>query len=335
MMHAMRWRSRGSLRGVAIWLALWSLLLTPLPGRTQASPPYRIAVLTPGLGFNVALEGLREGLAALGFVEGKNLRLSVEDTHGAVEQLAARATKIVATRPDLLLTIGTVPTTAARQATSTLPIVFAFVADPLRAGLVASHASSQNNLTGIANHAGTFSGLRLEILQEILPAIKRVLVPVAWRENVAEISWRDLAILAPKLGLELVRRDVSSKEDLEQMLQETPADAVEAIFHLPSSLVGTHMDLLIAKGLQDKLPVIASESSMVERGALMSYGADLRLLGKQAARLVSKILHGARPADIPIQTPASLVLAINLHTARVLGITIPASVLERADRVVE
>jgi len=318
----------------ALLLALCALLVDGVPARAQSSG-YRVAILTPGLGFNTALDGFREGLAQLGYTEGKNITFIIEDVQGDIEGLANRATKLVAAKPDLLFTLATAPTAAARKATATLPILFAFVADPLRSGLVASHASSQNNLTGIANHAGTLSGKRLEILKEIMPGVTRVLALVAPRENVSVTSFEDLVALAPKLGIELVRRDVTTREDIVQILNTLPTGSVDAIFHVPSSLVGAHIDLLSQKAREDGLPLVSHEGSAVERGALLAYGADFRLLGKQAAKLAVKIMQGAKPSEMPIQTPENLLLAINLTTARAIGLTIPRQVLDIADRLVE
>src|SRR6266851_8831643 len=183
---------------------------------------YQVAVLTPGLAFSPALEGLREGFAQLGYHEGKDIAFMVEDVQGEVASLAGRAASIVEAKPDVIFTVGTAAAIAAKQATTTLPIVFTFVADPLRSGLIASYASSKNNVTGVSTYAGQLSGKRLEILQEIVPGIKRVLVPVAPRESASEVSFQSLAEAAPKLGIELLRRDVTSKAELEQMLNALP-----------------------------------------------------------------------------------------------------------------
>ncbi len=297
--------------------------------------PYRIAVLTPGRGFNLALEGFREGLAQLGYHEGKDIALIVEDVQGEVASLAGRAASLVEAKPDVIFTVGTAAAIAAKQATTMLPIVFTFVADPLRSGLIASYASSQNNVTGVSTYAGQLSGKRLEILQEIVPGIKRVLVPVAPRESASEVSFQFLAEAASKLGIELLRQDVTSKEEIEQRLNALPRGAVQAIYYVPSNLVGTHLEILIHKAKEDMLPLAAAEHSMVERGALFSYGAELRQLGRQAAKLVVKVMKGAKPSEMPIQTPEQLLLTINLTTAKAIGLNIPRSILERAERVVE
>jgi putative ABC transport system substrate-binding protein len=315
-------------------VAVWVLLGGGVLAEVQA-PSYRVAVLNAGLPLQPVLEGLREGLTQLGYPEGKNLTFVVEDVQGDITSLASRAAQVVEAKPDVIVTLGTASTTAAKQATTTLPIVFAYIADPLRSGMVASYASSQNNLTGISNYAGPLSGKRLEVLQEVAPGIKRVLVLVAPQESVAEVSFQFLAETAPKLGIELLRYDVRSKEEIEQILHALPKGAVDAIYHVPSSLVGARIDLLIQKAKEDRMPLVVHETTLVERGALVSYGADLRLLGLQAAKLVAKIMQGAKPSEMPIQTPEQLPLALNLATAKAIGLDIPRSILERAERVVE
>jgi putative tryptophan/tyrosine transport system substrate-binding protein len=268
-------------RQLGLWVMLLgaSVILIGLPGIGAQGRQFRVAVLTPGGAFSPALEGFREGVAQFGYQEGKNLTIMVEDAQGEVASLADRAAHLVEAKPDVMFTITTAPTIAAKQATTTIPIVFASVADPLRSGLIASYASSENNLTGISNYAGPLSGKRLEILQEIAPGIKRVLVLVAPQESVAEVSFQFLAEAAPKLGIELLRHDVSSKEDITQRLTVVPRGAVDAIYFVPSSLVGTHIDLLIHKAKEDRIPLTVTEYPMVEQGALVSYGADLRLVG--------------------------------------------------------
>jgi putative ABC transport system substrate-binding protein len=318
----------------AVLLAVWSLLSGGALA-TAYSPHYRVAILLPRLAFNPTLEGLREGLTQLGYQEGKNLTFIVEDAQGEVASLANRAARLVEAKPDVIFAITTAPALAAKQATATLPIVFTLVADPLQSGLIASYASSQNNITGITSYAGPLSGKRLEVLQEIAPGIKRVLVLVASQEQVAEVGFQFLAAAAPKLGIELLRYDVRSKEEIAQTLQAVPQGAVDAIYHIPSSLVGTHIALLIDKAKENRLPLCVADRPMVEQGALVSYGADMRLLGMQGAKLVAKILKGAKPSEIPVQMPEQLPLAINLTTAKDIGLDIPQSILERTERIVE
>ena len=320
-------------RPLLFWLCVSVLVGASLVG-AQASR-YTVAVLTPGLTFDPVLQGLREGLARADYDEGKDIVFVIEDTKGWGPDLTDRAARLAAAKPDVLFTVATTHTAAAKQVTTTVPIVFAWVGDPLSSGLIASVASSKNNLTGISSYSGPLSGKRLEILKEIAPGIERVLAVVATKDPIAESSFQVLNEAAKKLGVQVLRRDVRAGAAIAQVMKETPAGSVDAIYHVPSSLVGTHIDLLIAKAKEDRIPLMVHEDSMVENGALISYGADFRLVGAQAAKLVVKILKGAKPAELPFQTPEKLTLAINLATARAIGLSIPPQVLERADRLIE
>jgi putative ABC transport system substrate-binding protein len=297
--------------------------------------PYRVAVFTNGLSARPVLEGLQEGLAQLGYMAGKNIIFMVEDTHGVVPDMVQRAARLVAANPDVLVTVGTIHTTVARQATDRIPIVFTYVGDPLRSGLIASYTSSQNNLTGISVYSGPLSGKRLEILQEIAPHIKRILALVATKESIAESAFAGLNETAKRLDLQVLRRDVTTREEIEHALQDTPTGAVDAIYHVPSALITGYIDLLIQKAKLEKIPLMVHDDSLVEQGALASYGANFRLMGVQTAKLVAKLLKGAQPSEMPIQTPDKMLLTINLTTAKAIGLGLPLSILERADRLVE
>ena len=318
----------------AVLLAVLALYIGVALGEAQPRQ-YRVAVLTPGLAYSLVLKGFQDELAQLGYVEGKNVTLLVEDTQGVPPNLVQHAARLVAAKPDVLVTVTTPHTKAAKETTANVPIVFTWVGDPIRSGLITSYASSQNNLTGISVYSGPLSGKRLEILQEVAPDIKRILAIVATKDSIAESAFQLLNETAQKLEIQVLRRDVTTREEIEQVLRETPAGVADAIYHVPSSLVGAHIELLIQKAKQEKLPLIVHEDSMVNKGALVSYGADFRLQGMQAARLVAKILKGAHPAEMPIQTPDKLILAVNLTTAQAIGRGLPLSVLERADRIVE
>jgi ABC-type uncharacterized transport system substrate-binding protein len=319
---------------MAMALALW-VVFSGAASVTPQANHYRVGVLLSRSTFKPALEGLREGLATQGYIEEKNITFTVEDADGDVESLDKRAATLVQAKPDVLFTITMAPTIAAKQATSTTPIVFTMVSDPVGAGVIASFATSENNLTGITSYAGPLSGKRLEILQAVAPKIKRVLVLVSPQEGVATRSFQFLAEAAPKLGIELLRRDVTSREEIVQTLKDLPRGAMDAIYFVPSELVGNHLRHLIDKAVEDKIPLTVNEQAMVEQGALMSYGANQRLLGIQAAKLVAKIFKGAKPSELPVQMPDKLPLAINLTTARAIGLDIPRHMLERTDRFVE
>ncbi len=318
----------------SLFIAVAAILGTVSLAGAQASG-YRVGVLTPGLTFGPVLIGLQEGLARLGYEEGKQITFIVEDTKGSVSDLVNRAMRLVESKPNILFTVSTAHTTAAKKATATVPIVFAWVGDPLRSGFIASYASSKNNLTGVTSYAGPLSGKRLEVLKEIAPKIKTVLAVVATKDSVAENSFESLDETAKKIGVRVQRRDVATKEDIEKVIRETPTGSVDAIYHIPSALVGVYIDLLIEKAKDDRIPLVVHEESMVEKGALFTYGADFRLVGVQAARLVAKVLKGEKPSEVPSETPEKLLLVLNLSTAKAIRLKLAREILERVDRIVE
>ena len=316
------------------WVAICAMLFAGSPVGAQTSG-YRIGVLTPGGDFAPVLEGLRQGLAQLGYVEGRQVSFIVEDTKMEALEPVKAAMRLIATKPDLLVTVATSHTAAAKQVTENVPIVFAVLTDPVQSGFVASYASSKNNLTGVSNAAAPLSGKRLEILKEIVPGIKRGLAIVAVKETIAQKSFQFLAESASKLGIQLVRRDVTTKEELEKILLDTPKGSVDAIIHVPAILLRNHINLLVEKAKKDRLPFGVHTEELVKKGALVSYGEDNRLTGIQAARLVVKVLKGVPPSDIPIETPEQPILVVNRTTAKTIGLRIPREFLEHADRIVD
>lgn len=330
----MRRRRSRTLQWAAVCWLPWLILVCVTLVEAQGSR-HTIAVLTPGQPFDPVLQGLREGLARAGYEEGKQLTFVIEDTQGMVPDLADRTARLVAAKPDVLVTVATAHTAAAKQATTAVPIVFSMIADPVGSGFVTSYASSKSNVTGVSSYAGPLTAKRLEILKEIAPRIERVLALVAIKEPIAQASFLALDETARKLGVQIVRRDVTTREEIEQVLQGTPTGSVDAICFVLGVLTASRIDLLIAKAMEDKVPLSVTDHSMVERGALVSYGPGFKEIGMQASKLVVKILQGTKPAELPIQTPERLLLTINLHTARAIGLTIPRQVLERADRLVE
>jgi len=330
--------NQGKISKSAFGTFLFSLVLTlGLTGSSwaQSTNVRRIGVLTPGGDFGAVLEGLRHGLAQLGYVEGKQITFIVEDTKmGAVDPVQA-AMRLVAAKPDLLVPVGTSHTAAAKEVAGSLPIVFTVLADPVQAGFVAGFASSKNNLTGVSNSMSSLSGKRIEILKELLPGMKRALAIVTVSELVAQKSFPFLAEAAQKFGIQLIRRDVSSKEELEKVLLGTPKGSVDAIIHVPAILLRNHVVLLVEKANKDKLPFAVHTEELVKKGALVSYGEDNRLIGIQAARLVVKVLNGTKPSEIPIETPERPVLVVNRATAKTIGLKIPREFLEHVDRIVD
>jgi putative ABC transport system substrate-binding protein len=295
----------------------------------------RVGVLTPGRTFNPVFAGLKLGLDRLGYREDKNVTFIVEDSNGGLADLDRRANKILDAKPDVIFTVTTPHALAVKKATQTVPVVFAWVGDPIRSGLIANYSSSQSNLTGVTSYAGPLSGKRLEILQEIAPGTKRVLALVSPTEIVARQSFQIVDATAKKLGIQIVRRDVSNRQEIEKALDGASRGSIDAIYHVPSTLVGVYIDRVLKKAREDKVPLVTHETLMVEQGALCAYGADFRLIGAQAARLLTKTVTGEKPSDVPTEIPDRLLLVLNATTARVIGLKIPRAVLNKVDRVVE
>jgi putative tryptophan/tyrosine transport system substrate-binding protein len=294
-----------------------------------------IGVFTAGLSLGPVLEGMEEGLAGLGYVEGKNITFTVEDTQGNSSDLAPRLAKLLSVKPDVLFTVSTSHAQVAKRATSTVPIVFAWVGDPIQAGLIDSYPYSKRNLTGVAAIGDFLSGKRLEVLLEIAPKTKRLLVLVATKESVSVSSFRSLEVAAQKFGVQLVRRNVTDKEEISKALDETPQGSIDAIFHIPSTLVRANVALEVKKAIKDRIPLSVHEEALMDQGALFSFGPNTRLIGLQAANLVSNILMGGRPNEIMVETPDKLFLAINQTTAKQIGLKISSAILGRADRLTQ
>ncbi len=310
------------------------VLHVPLSAGADSIRPI-VAVLTPGATYEPLLDGLREGLARRGYLNGQNFRLVVEDTRGDIEGLRFRAMKVVDTKPDVLVTLTTAVTAVAKQANQQIPIVFTLVANPVHYDLVHDFASSRNNMTGVSTYAASLAGKRLEVLTEIVSKVKAVLAIVSSKEKMAQDTAEFLDNAAKKMGIQIVRRDVATVGEFENVLRDKSAMMVDAVFYVPSNLLSRQIRSLIMKLNRVKIPFAVNDESMVKMGALTSYGGDYRLFGLQAAKLVAKILKGAKPSDLPIEAPDRFLLTINLKTAKAIGLDISRKVLERADRLLE
>ena len=317
-----------------VFVVLAALLLQSAPVVAEP-PPYRIGVLTPGLTFDPVFDGFRDALARFGYHDGKQVQFIVEDAQGDVASLPQRAVRLVAHHPQLVFTVATAGAAAAKRATATIPIVFTWAGDPVGSGFVSGYSSSGNNLTGVSNESASLSGKRLEVLAEADSRITRVLAIVPAQEDIALRCFQALNEAAKRRGLHVLRKDVTSKEDIERVLRETPRGTFDAMALIPSSLGVAHVKPLIQRAKADRVPLAVHEDSMVEQGALLSFGSDFPTTGAQAAKLAVKIFQGAKPSELPIQTPEKLRLAINVTTAKIIGLKLPRSLTERADQLVD
>jgi putative ABC transport system substrate-binding protein len=329
-------RSKTIKRALSSLLLPMALTLILVCSSWAQSPAMRrIGVLTPGGDFAPVLEGLRQGLAQLGYVEGKQVTFIIEDTKMETLDPVKSAMKLLEAKPGLLVTVATSHTAAAKQVAGNLPIVFTMLTDPVQGGFVASYASSKNNLTGVSNNVAPLSGKRLEVLNQMVPGIKRGLAVVSVKEAIAQKSFQFLAESAKKFDVQLIRRDVTTRDELEKVLLDTPKRSVDAIILVPAILMRNHISLLVDKALKDRLPLGVHTEELVKKGGLVSYGEDSQLIGAQTARILVKVLKGIQPSDIPIETPERPVLAVNRTTAKAIGLKIPREFLERVDRIIE
>jgi putative ABC transport system substrate-binding protein len=306
--------------------------------RTAVAQPGRlvkIGALTESWGPTPSIVGLRDGLTELGYREDKDFSIGVRFTEGKAAELPAAARDLVRHRVDVIVTTESGPAAkAAQAATSTIPIVLIGSGDPIGLRLVRSLARPGGNVTGVADLNTELVPKRMEIFRELVPGLKRLLLPYDATNPEALPYLAAHREAAPQLGLVLVERPVRSEDEARALitgLRKADADGVFAPRFLSSNIPGFILDIA-PRGV---LPTMFTSAFFVERGGLASYGADLYELGKQSARLVDKILKGAKPADVPVEQATKFELVINLKTAKALGLAIPPSVLLRANRVIE
>ena len=313
--------------------------LAPLTVTAQpAKKVFRIGHLSgsgeaPSKAFVVAFS---DGMRSLGYVEGRNFTLVERYAEGTVDRLPALARELVGRSPDALLVSTTPGNLAAKAATSTIPIMMVLVADPVGAGIVSNLARPGSNITGITNIVAELAGKRLEILKEIVPAASRVAVLINPDSQNALPQMQSAESAARRLGIELRPvLEVRSAGDLEKAFEGARRARAAAAIRMIDPLVFILRKQTAALEVKHRLPIIYPSREDVEAGGLVAYGADIPGQYRQAAAYVDKILRGARPADLPIEQPTKFELVINMKTAKALGITIPQSVLFRADKVIE
>jgi putative tryptophan/tyrosine transport system substrate-binding protein len=324
-------------RLVLLVLGIMLTIAGPLPRATDAQPPrlIKIGALTDSWGPTPAIVGLRDGLLELGYRENQDFVIGVRFTEGNVAQLPEAARALVRHGVDLIVAgAGDFAAKAAQMATTRIPIVFMGGSDPVEAGLVKSFARPGGNITGIADLELELVPKRMEIFHELIPALKRVLFVYDATNAVAVSRLKVYRDAAHRLGLTLVERPVRTEDEARSVIsaiRKSEADGIVSPRSLSLNIPGLILDIAPKRAL----PTMFDDPFFVERTGLASYSPDNYVLGRQAARLVDKILKGARPGDVPVEQPTKFELAINLKAAKTLGITIPQSILLRADRVIE
>jgi putative tryptophan/tyrosine transport system substrate-binding protein len=324
-----------------ILLALCSLVLAPCTAveAQQAEKIFRIAYLDPGnaSGSAVLVDAFRQELRKLGWIVGKNIAIEYRFAEQKNERLSELAADLVRLKVDLIVTAGTPPALAAKSATTTIPIVMATTGDPVGAGLVASLARPGGNVTGFSGLGVELNTKRLDVLKDAVPKLAGVglLRPLQTTAISDELQIKELrlAAVALKLKLEEIETKLDSKA-LEIAFQSAKEKQVGAIMTISRQFFAERKQF-VELAAKYRLPSIYQQKEYVDEGGLMSYGADFDDLFRRAAVYVDKILKGAKPADLPVQQATKFEFIINLKAAKQIGLTIPVSVLERANKVIK
>ena len=273
-------------------------------------------------------------LRELGWTEDRNVAIEYRWAEGRTERLAEFAAEFVRIKVDVIVTSATPPVIAAKQATSVIPIVFAAVGDPVGTGIVNSLARPGGNATGLSIQATDLAGKRLELLHEVVPGLRRLAIMANPGAPPAVLEMAEAQTTARALGLEVVASEIRRPEDIAAAFEAFKGRA-EALYVCNDPLVTTNRTRINTLALGMRLPTMYNVREFVEAGGLMSYGPNFLDLFRRAADFADKILRGAKPSDIPVEQPTKFDLVINLKTAKALGLTVPPTLLARADEVIE
>jgi putative ABC transport system substrate-binding protein len=311
-------------------------LAAPLAaGAQQAAKVPRIGYLWAG---NLALrEAFLQGLRDLGYVEGRNVAVEYRDHEGKYDRLAALAADLVALKVDVIVVTSTPAALATKQATRTIPIVFTWAADPVGSGLVTSLARPGGNVTGLSQLAPEIVGKRLELLKLAVPGVSRI--AVLWHPgDYGERTEKDLLnradVAARALGVRLQVVEARGPEDFDRVFSDMTRARVDAVT-VSTGIFFIERRRVVDLAAKNRLPAMYLAREFVDAGGLMSYAPNTADLHRRAATLVDKILKGAKPADLPVEQPTKFELVVNLKTAKALGLTIPPSLLLRADEIIQ
>ena len=298
---------------------------------------YKIGLLQMSTPVNPNIDGFKAGMAELGYIEGKNVQYTFLNAEGDTKKIVQYAQDLVQMKPDLIFTNTSPATKAVKEATqnTNIPVVFSMVADPVGAGFVESMKSSGNNLTGTSCAYIEIAAKRLEILKEIDPRIKKVAVLYRPEDKSGGPATLKIQEAAPIIGVEVIAVAVKSVDEIKNYLNSLKMGDVDAIMDPADSMVNSAADILITASLRLKISLMMLTGNDPEMGVLAGYGVDYFGLGKQNAPLADKVLKGIPPSQIPIEMPRKFMFIVNLDTAKKIGLTIPASILAKADKVIE
>jgi len=302
----------------------------------QASKVARVGVLAGGGDlFRAGFESFRQRLRELGYVEDQNIALFVRTAEGRAERYPDLAAELVQLRVDVILAQGNPALAALKQATPTIPIVMAQVGDPVGSGFVASLARPGGNITGLSNMAEGVSGKWVELLKEMSPKTTRLAVLWDPRLGAHTAMWKGIQVAGQALNVTPLAWEVRGPDDIERAFLAMSTERIGALVILPWPVAGQNRRLIVDRAATHRLPAIYAFREFAEAGCLMTYGPNNADLYRRAANYVDRILKGAKPAELPVEQPTTFELIINLRTAKALGLTVPPSLLLRADQVIE
>jgi putative ABC transport system substrate-binding protein len=313
--------------------------LTLCGARVEAQQPTKV----PRIGFLATVtlanipartEAFRQGLRELKYVEGKNIFIEWRSAEGKNDHLPTLAAELVNLKVDVIVTGGPSNTRAAKEATSTIPIVMAQDGDPIGNGFVASLGRPGGNITGLSTLAPELSGKQLELLKETVPRLARVAVIGSSAQPGNAQMLREVELVAKAFAMKIQNLDVVTPKDLETAFRAASKGRAEGVLLLQNALIVNARAQIANLAVKDRLPAMYSASDFVEDGGLMSYGVSVTDLYRRAAIYVDKILRGAKPAELPVEQPKKFDFIVNLKAARQIGLTIPPNVLARADKVI-
>ena len=323
--------------GFILVVVLSLLSALPLVANAQlADRVPRVGYLSAATAGNDTVETFRQGLRELGYVEGRNVLLEYRWGDGRFDRLPVLAAELVRLGVDVIVAANTPAALAAKSATSTIPIILVTSGDPVGSGLVASLARPGGNVTGLSlTPSPSISGKQLAVLKEAFPTITQVAVLANPANRPTADLLTEIELAARSLGMRLRVVPVREPKDFAGAFETMTNERLPALLVVADPLVNNSRDQIVAFAAAHRLPAVYPYRTFVDAGALMSYGADLAELSRRAATYVDRILKGAKPAELPIEQPAKFELVVNLKTAKALGMTIPPTLLLRADRVVQ
>ena len=318
---------------VAPFAMLFALCLSAEAQQPKKVPRIGFLVASSRSFFSVRAEGFRQGLRNLGYIEGKNIVIEYRYAEGNQGRLPDLAAELVSLKVDVIVASGA-GGLAAKNATQTIPIVFAAVQDPVASGLVDSLAMPGGNVTGLSMLAPELSGKRLELLKEVVPRITRVAFLWGSSSPGALVTKKETQAAGKALGLQLQSLEVRDSKDFDTVFETATRDRAQALLTSPSSFINTHQARIVEFAMKNRLPAMYASPEFVDAGGLMSYTPNSADLFRRAAVYVDKILKGTKPADLPVEQPTKFEFVVNLKTAKQIGLTIPPNVLVRADKVI-